>query len=328
MHSFRINILLVGVERCLPVIAMHGVEISNLSKTYDGKRYALKGVSLRFPEKGILAIIGRNGAGKTTLIRILSTELMPTSGRALINGIDVVRNTAVARDMMAIVPQEARPAPWMTPRQEVYAYLLYRGFGFSDASKRAEEALKSLNLHHIGKKPTRMLSGGTKRKVLVATVLASDAKVIFLDEPTTGLDPISRRELWGLLEKLKKDYLIVLTTHYLEEAEHLADRIAIMEEGRLLVSGTMEELRRRAGQEYSVRISEQKKPPLPKGVKAVRLEGGYQVLTDQKRAFELSNKLMKKKMRFSTNPVSLEDLFYYFAKRSINEDTEAGEDPW
>lgn len=308
---------------------MDGLSITNLSKTYDEKKYALKNVSLRFPERGILAIIGRNGAGKTTLIRILATELMPTGGSVAVKGIDVVRNPGEAREVMAIVPQEARPIPWMTPKQQVFTYLLYRGFAFSEASRRAKSTLTKLGLRQYMDKPTRMLSGGTKRKVLVATVLASEAKIVFLDEPTTGLDPISRRELWTFLERIKKDYLIVLTTHYLEEAEHLADTIAIMEKGHLLVSGSMPELRKHAGQEYSVRITERSKPRLPKGVRAIKIEDGYQVLTDQKRAFRLSDRLMHKKVRFSTNPVSLEDLFYYFAKRSINEDSEEnGGDGW
>ena len=308
---------------------MDGLTVKRISKTYDGKKYALRDVTLSFSEKGILAIIGRNGAGKTTLIRILSTELMPTKGSATINGIDMIADPVKARSLMAIVPQEARAIPWMNPRQQVLSYLLYRGFPYREASSRASAALKSLGLEENAKKLSRMLSGGTKRKILVATVLASEAKVIFLDEPTTGLDPISRKELWELLNKLKKDYLIVLTTHYLEEAEYLADKIAIIEDGRLVAEGSMEELRKRAGQEYSVRVIDATNIKLPKGVRASKIEKGYQILTSQKEAFALSNMLMKKKMKFSTNPVSLEDLFYYFAKRSINEDTEeSGEGEW
>jgi ABC-2 type transport system ATP-binding protein len=308
---------------------MNGIEVRNLSKTYDGRTYALRNVNIMFPERGILSIIGRNGAGKTTLIRILATELMPTSGSASVGGIDVVAKPAAAREIMAIVPQEARTIPWMTARQQVFSYLLYRGFPYSEAKERAVKSLKQLGLQKYTNKLSRLLSGGTKRKVMVATVLASEARVIFLDEPTTGLDPISRRELWQLLNKLKKEYLIVLTTHYLEEAEYLADTIAIMESGRIVAMGSMDELRKRAGQQYSVRVMDERRPKLPKGVRVVRFDGGYQVLTDRERAFAISNALMHEKARFSTNPVSLEDLFYYFAKRSINEDTEEqGDDEW
>ena len=306
---------------------MEGLQVKKLSKTYDGKKYALSGINLDFLQKGILAVIGRNGAGKTTLIRILATELMPTKGSAVINGIDVIGNPSRAREMMAIVPQEARTIPWMNPRQQIFSYLLYRGFSYREASQRASESIKKLSLEQYGDKLSRMLSGGTKRKVMVATVLASEARVIFLDEPTTGLDPISRKELWGLLSNLKKEYLIVLTTHYLEEAEYLADKIALIDNGRLIVSGTMDELRKKAGQEYSVRITDSKKPKLPKGISLAKIEGGYQILTSQKKAFQISEMLMSQKVKFSTNPVSLEDLFYYFAKRSINdgEESEGGE---
>lgn len=307
---------------------MEGLEIRKISKTYDGKKYVLKDVSLDFMQKGILAIIGRNGAGKTTLIRILATELTPTKGSAYVGGIDVVNDPTHARELMAIVPQEARTIPWMNPKQQILSYLLYRGFSYKEASSRALSSIKKLNLGQYADKLSRTLSGGTKRKVMVATVLASEARIIFLDEPTTGLDPISRRELWTLLVKLKKDYLIVLTTHYLEEAEYLADKIAIIDNGRLIISGSIDELRKKAGHEYSIRIDDSKELKMPKGVNISKIEKGYQILTSQKQAFAISEKLMAQKIKFSTNPVSLEDLFYYFAKRSINDEEEKEEGEW
>jgi ABC-2 type transport system ATP-binding protein len=307
---------------------MEGLEIRKISKTYDGKKYVLKDVSLDFMQKGILAIIGRNGAGKTTLIRILATELTPTKGSAYVDGIDVVNDPTHARELMAIVPQEARTIPWMNPKQQILSYLLYRGFSYKEASSRALSSIKKLNLGQYADKLSRTLSGGTKRKVMVATVLASEARIIFLDEPTTGLDPISRRELWTLLVKLKKDYLIVLTTHYLEEAEYLADKIAIIDNGRLIISGSIDELRKKAGHEYSIRIDDSKELKMPKGVNISKIEKGYQILTSQKQAFAISEKLMAQKIKFSTNPVSLEDLFYYFAKRSINDEEEKEEGEW
>jgi ABC-2 type transport system ATP-binding protein len=307
---------------------MDGIVCRGLSKTYDRKTYALKNVSMTFPDKGIIAMIGRNGAGKTTLIRILATELMPSRGAASVNGIDVVKEQNKMRDIIAIVPQEARAIPWLTPRQTILCYLLYRGFGYGEASKRVRESLRKLGLTQHENKLNRLLSGGTKRKVLVATVLASEAKVIFLDEPTTGLDPISRMDLWNLLKTLKKDYLIFLTTHYLEEAEHLADKIGIMEEGRLLAMGSMDELRKKVGQQYSIRVMQDEKPRALAGIRTAKFEGGHQVMTSEKKAFDISNKLIREKVRFSTNPVSLEDIFYYLAKKSIQEETPEGHDEW
>ncbi len=307
---------------------MDGIVCKGLSKTYDHKKNALYRVNIDFPSKGIVALIGRNGAGKTTLIRILSTQLMPSSGSAFINGMDVVKDTNKVRDMIAIVPQEARAIPWLTPRQTILCYLLYRGFGYREASKRVRASLRKLGLEQYENKFNRLLSGGTKRKVLVATVLASEAKVIFLDEPTTGLDPISRADLWKLLNELKKDYLIFLTTHYLEEAEHLADKIGILEKGHLLAMGSMNELRKKVGQQYSIRVMQGSKPKALAGVRTTKFDGGHQVMTSEKKAFEISNKLIREKIRFSTNPVSLEDIFYYIAKRPIQEEIAGDDQGW
>ena len=301
---------------------MEGVVCKGLSKTYDRKSYALSGVSLKFPDKGIIAVIGRNGAGKTTLIRILATELMPTRGTATINGMDVVKDAGAVRNTIAIVPQEARAIPWLTPHQTLMCYLFYRGFGREEAKKRARESLRKLGLLQYENKLNRLLSGGTKRKVLIATVLASEAKVIFLDEPTTGLDPISRTDLWKLLAELKKEYLIFLTTHYLEEAEYLADKIGIMEEGKLMALGSMDELRRKVGQQYSIRVMQDSKPRALAGMQTTKFEGGHQVMASEKKAFEIASRLIREKARFSTNPVSLEDIFYHIVRRPIEEESQ------
>lgn len=307
---------------------MEGIVCKGLSKTYDRKTYALNNVSLSFPGKGIVAMIGRNGAGKTTLIRILATELMPSKGTASINGIDVVKEPAKVRDIIAIVPQEARAIPWLTPRQTILSYLLFRGFGYREATKRVKESLRKVGLAQYENKLNRLLSGGTKRKVLVATVLASEANIIFLDEPTTGLDPISRADLWSLLNELKKEYLIFLTTHYLEEAERLADEIGILERGRLLAMGSMDELRKKVGQEYSIRVMQEARPKALAGIRTSKFFGGHQIMTSEKRAFKISNKLIRAKVRFSTNPVSLEDIFYYIAKEPIEGEELGGGEEW
>ena len=165
---------------------MDGLTVKKISKTYDGKKYALRDVTLSFPEKGILAIIGRNGAGKTTLIRILSTELMPTKGSAMINGIDVIADPVKARDLMAIVPQEARAIPWMNPRQQVLSYLLYRGFPYREASSRASAALKSLGLEENAKKLSRMLSGELKGRSWLQQCLPQRPKSYFLMSQLLG----------------------------------------------------------------------------------------------------------------------------------------------
>ena len=196
------------------------VVCKGLTKIYSGsKRRALDSLTFSIPARGIFVLIGRNGSGKTTLVRTLATELEPTMGEAFIDGIDVLRNPKALRERIAIVPQEARTIPWMTPMQTVLAYLLWRGFEYGEAKQKAMESFQRLGIGGQAKMLNRQLSGGNRRKVLVATVLASEAEVIFLDEPTTGLDPISRRELWEILKEIGKERFIFLTTHYMEEAE-------------------------------------------------------------------------------------------------------------
>jgi ABC-2 type transport system ATP-binding protein len=293
--------------------------IKDLTKKYEEGKYALHKLSLEIPsDRGIFALIGRNGAGKTTLIRILATQLIPTSGKASISGIDVVNEPEALREIIACVPQEARAINWLTPRQFVFSYLLWRGYGWKDARKKAEESMKKLGIEKYIDMPSRKLSGGTKRKVLVATVIASEASVIFLDEPTTGLDPLSRSDLWNTLHNLKKDHFIFLTTHYLEEAEKLADRIGILEDGRLLAVGTLEELRGMVRYPYSIKIFSDYMPSRRISGQVVEGVDGYrQIATTEKEARELSSELIRKGIKFSMNPISLEDIFYFIVKKPI-----------
>ena len=291
----------------------------HLTKIYGNSRSkALDSVSFSLPSRGIFVLIGRNGSGKTTLVRILATELEPTSGTATVNGIDVVKEASRLREKIAIVPQEARPIPWMTPMQTVLAYLLWRGFGYSEAKRRALRALEALGLGSSVNAMNRSLSGGMRRKVLVATVLSSEAEVVFLDEPTTGLDPISRREFWQALKEIGKERFTFLTTHYLEEAEELADNIGILDQGGLIRIGTLEELRKSVNYNYSIRLltgSSTSLPPLEKGEVITGMEGNIRVLTVEEEAFRLSRELSKGGFKFTINPLSLDDIFFYLASR-------------
>lgn len=292
--------------------------ISNLSKRYDDKKgkksTALRNVSLDIDLNGIFTLIGRNGAGKTTFIRILSTELSPTSGSVYINGIDVVKNPKQIRNMIAVIPQEAQLIPWMTARENIYAYLLWRGFGFREAREKTKAMIARFKLEKYVDKLPRKLSGGTKRKVLVALVISSNAKIIFLDEPTTGLDPISRRELWSILNELKKEHIVILTTHYLEEAEELSDYIAILNKGKLVKIGTINTIRNEIGYPYAIKIfgGFDNKTKLP-GKVVRKSDGTLQVFSDEKSANNLAKKLIKNRVKFSINPTSLEDIFYMLA---------------
>jgi ABC-2 type transport system ATP-binding protein len=290
------------------------ISCDHLTKIYgkQGKK-ALDSVTFSIPSKGIFVLIGRNGSGKTTLVRILATELEATSGSAKIDGIDVIKEPEKLREKIAIVPQEARTAPWMTPLQTASSYLLWRGFGYREAKQRALKALRRLGLEGSINTLNRRLSGGMRRKVLVAAILASEAEIFFLDEPTTGLDPISRRELWGFLKQISKERFIFLTTHYLDEAEGLADQIGVLDRGRLIRFGNLDQLRGSIKYNYSLKIPANPAPQIPKVRHGEVVSGkdGYRILTTENEAFEIARELSKGGYKFSINPVSLDDIFFY-----------------
>lgn len=271
---------------------------------------ALTDVTFDLKHNGIFSLIGENGAGKTTLVRILCTQLMPTSGNAYLDGMDIISRASEIRERIAAVPQEARAIPWMTPIQTITAYLMYRGYTHSDSRSMAMDTIRTLGLESIEDKKNRNLSGGQKRKVLVATVLSSEADLIFLDEPSTGLDYISRKDLWSLFTSLKSRKSIVLTTHYLEEAEELADRIAILNKGRLVGFGSMEDLRKVAKYPYSIRISSPDFELEGLNGKLVHLpEGVTQVFTFENEVFRLVNILISRGIRFTVQQISLNTIF-------------------
>ncbi len=297
---------------------MEQLTVRGLTKEYEKGKRALKSFSLAVPAKGIFALIGRNGAGKTTLIRILSTQLSPTSGTAQISGLDILKDTDALREIIACVPQEGRAVGWLTPRQFLSSYLMWRGFTSKEANLLLEKALDELGIKKYADTLNRLLSGGTKRKVLVGMVMASGAKVIFLDEPTTGLDPISRDELWRTLVKLKKDHFIFLTTHYLEEAEKLADKIGVVEDGKLMALGTMAELRRKVKYPYSVKILSDHTVIKPRRGELIKgIDGHYQIVTTEKEAGRISKQLINRGVKFSMNPLTLDDIFYYIVRKPI-----------
>lgn len=204
-----------------------------------GRRYgdfwALRGVTFEVGRNIVLGVLGPNGAGKTTLVRILTTELMPSEGRALVAGFDVVKEPEKVRKVIAAVPQESRPIDFLTPYEFVLSYLLLRGLSLREARRRTREVLQVFGLWEVRDREVDALSGGMKRRVLVAAVFAADAEVVFLDEPTTGLDVYSRRLVWNAVSELKKrGATVVLTTHYVEEAAALSDVVLVLNRGRVV----------------------------------------------------------------------------------------------
>lgn len=210
------------------------VEVRDLCKTYASGTPALTGVTLDIREGEILALLGPNGAGKTTLISILCGLVTPTSGQALIGGHDIRRDYRRARAMIGLVPQEIAVEPFETVMNTLR---FSRGlFGKAPDDAHLEKVLRALALWDKRDARLNALSGGMKRRVLIGKALSHGPRILFLDEPTAGVDVTLRREMWALVRALRAEGVtIILTTHYLEEAEEMADRIGIIDKGRLLL---------------------------------------------------------------------------------------------
>jgi len=221
---------------------MNAIQITGLSLDY-GKRRVVDRLSLTVAQGELFALLGVNGAGKSTTIKMLCCLTAPTEGDAALMGRSVRTDSPGAREVLAVSPQETAVAPNLTVRENLE---LMAG-GYLRPREAAEEVLAELGLGHWAKQRARTLSGGGQRRLSIAMALVSRPEVLFLDEPTLGLDVLARRELWGVIRRLKGRTAIVLTTHYLEEAEALADRIGVMAAGRLRAVGTAEELKELAG---------------------------------------------------------------------------------
>jgi ABC-2 type transport system ATP-binding protein len=228
------------------------VETQALTKRYP-KVEALSGVSLTIARGEIFALLGPNGAGKTTWISIVCGLARATSGRARVLGFDVVKDAMEARRVVGLVPQEINFDPFFTPREVLRFQMGY--FGVPPDESRIDELLAAMALSDKADVTSRELSGGMRRRLLIAKALVHRPKVAFLDEPTAGVDIALRRDLWTYVRRLRAEgTTIVLTTHYLEEAEALADRIAVIDHGRLITVDTPEALMRAHGKKQ-VRFS-------------------------------------------------------------------------
>ncbi|HXQ94309.1 MAG TPA: ABC transporter ATP-binding protein [Thermoplasmata archaeon] len=306
------------------------VEARGLSKTYirrGGTTEALTSVDLTIPSGRIYGMIGRNGAGKTTFVRISATQLTPTSGTVSVLGHDVLRETSKVRAQIAAVPQESRPLYFLNVDELIYLYLNIRGLDSRESRRRTNAVLDELGLASVRKRLVSELSGGMRRRAMVAMVLASDADVLFLDEPTTGLDPIARREVWGAVRRAARDgRTVLLTTHYLDEAEALSSRIALLEGGRVRLEGTPSEIRDRVRQPYRIVVSGVLgRSELESFGTVSPVEGGFLIFAKEAPARELALLALSKGAKVSMGPVTLEDVFLQVVGKSIDsEDVESG----
>lgn len=222
------------------------VDIKNLRKSYDGGFEALKGIDLEIHEGEILALLGPNGAGKTTLISTICGITTPTSGSVTVGGYDIITGYRATRSMIGLVPQEINLEPF---EKVINTVRFSRGlFGKPKDDAALEKILRQLSLWDKKDSQIRALSGGMKRRVLIAKALAHDPRVLFLDEPTAGVDVELRKDMWGIVADLKADGVtIILTTHYIEEAEAIADRVGVIANGELVLVEDKAKLMARMG---------------------------------------------------------------------------------
>jgi ABC-2 type transport system ATP-binding protein len=230
---------------------MKSVVAEELVKTYDkGKVRALDKLNLDVEEGSVLGVLGPNGAGKTTAVRVLSTLLRPDSGSAKVAGIDVIKNPEKVREVIGLSGQYAAVDEILTGYDNLVMFGQLYHLGKKNSVARANELLERFRLTDAAKRPIKTYSGGMRRRLDLAASLIVKPKVLFLDEPTTGLDPRGRQDMWGVIEELVKGGVsLLLTTQYLEEADQLADEIAVIDTGKVIARGTSDALKKQVGGE-------------------------------------------------------------------------------
>ena len=221
---------------------MYAIETIDLVKKYKDIT-AVDKLNLQIHQGELFSLLGVNGAGKTTTIKMLTCLSEPTCGEAFINGYSITKNTNKIKEFIGVSPQETAVAPNLTVKENLELICGIYGFSKEKTNQRIEELTNQFSLKDILKRKAGKLSGGWQRRVSIAMALISEPQILFLDEPTLGLDVLARHELWETIQSLKGQITIILTTHYMEEAEALSDRIGIMKDGQLLSIGSVEELK-------------------------------------------------------------------------------------
>ena len=218
---------------------MYSIETRQLTKKFKEK-VAVDEINLQIKKGELFALLGTNGAGKTTTIKMLSGLILPTSGDIEIENMDMKKDIFKIKEILNVSPQETAIAPNLTVKENLE--FMAGVYQISNKEKKIDELIKQFKLEEILNKRTKTLSGGWQRRLSIAISLINNPKILFLDEPTLGLDVIARKELWKVINELKGKITIILTTHYMEEAESLSDRIGIMANGKLIDVGTSEDL--------------------------------------------------------------------------------------
>ena len=254
-------------------MSVNQIVINNLSKVYDNGFNALKKVSLEVKQGEILAMLGPNGAGKTTLISIICGIVTPSSGSVSVDGFDIIKNYRETRSRIGMVPQELSLESFETVFDTVsYSRGLY---GKSPKPEHIEKILKDLSLWDKKNQRLRQLSGGMKRRVLIAKALSHEPKILFLDEPTAGVDVELRKEMWEVVDTLRKTGVtIILTTHYIEEAEAIADRVGVINQGEIILVEEKKKLLKKMGQKTLTIELQESINEIPKSLEKYNLNIG------------------------------------------------------
>ncbi|MEW6013616.1 MAG: ATP-binding cassette domain-containing protein [Elusimicrobiota bacterium] len=299
------------------------IEIFNLTKKFKDTE-ALKGINVEIEEGEVFSLLGPNGAGKTTLISILTSILKPTSGTARVNGFDIIKQPLEVRKSIGIVFQEPSLDELLTAYENLYLHSMLYNMPKDKARKRILDMLNTVGLYDRKDHIVRTFSGGMKRRLEIARGLLHTPKVLFLDEPTLGLDPLSRRTIWDYIKKVKKEEntTIILTTHYMEEAESLSDRVSIINKGEIIELDSPENLKKKLGDEIlkiKGEIDSEKIKNL-NFIKNIVFKDGYFIITSKEITQNLSEILKYVKPKdIEFKKTSLEDVFLNITGKKIEE---------
>ncbi len=311
----------------------HAIEVEGLVKKY-GDFEAVKGISFRVNRGEIFAFLGPNGAGKTTTVHVLTTLLKPTSGGATVAGHDVVKEPDAVRRKIGIVFQDPSIDSELTAYENMYIHGRIYGLGGSELREKIERLLKFVELWDFREGQVKTFSGGMQRRLEIARSLLHEPEILFLDEPTIGLDPQTRAHIWDYIKAMKEehDMTVFLTTHYMDEAEMLADRIAIMDHGKIIAEGTAEELKRLIGNDVIYLKLE-----APEGLKCLKADfiRGCKLLPDGRvrldvenaaealpRLFELASQGGIKILEVTYHRPTLNDVFLHLTGREIRDEAD------
>lgn len=303
-------------------VPLESVSLKKIYRNKGKKTLAINNFTFSVKKKGVFSLLGRNGSGKTTFVRVSTTQLTPDKGYVRVFGKDSVNDEKEIRHMISLVPQESRPFPHLTPYEHVYLFQKMNGNTREGSRDRADTILDLLGMNYFGQSECVNLSGGQKQLTMVAMALSVDTQIYFLDEPTIGLDIITRKRVWDAINKFKEaGKTIMLTTHYLDEAAQLSDEIGIVSRGNFVKQGTLDELR--ASLKFDTRVAIRGDVDAERFRKFGEVQSdshGTIIFTNQDSVEEILSDQRIRKERIELGPVGLDDVFISLVGGDIGDD--------